>query len=273
MAFEEMLENWDRFNLTIEEEETEIDVDRQAAAITSRSLGFSLFGKLLAPRVIARDVMRRNFKAAWNIPSGLTVEKVGKNIFLFTLKSKEEQTRVLRQGPSLFDRFLLVLSKHIPMVKPSAMEFKYVMFWVHFCDLPMDVYNISTAERLGNTIGKFEAFDSGNRGLGWKESLQVRVTLDITKPQRRCIKVNLDDPMGSCWTPIRYEKLPDLCSYCGIIGHSSKECSVFLFADGPSSLKQQYGPWMQFSRRTSTMYRSPSNNPLSKNKMVSNSSV
>lgn len=69
-------------------------------------------------------MMRRNFKAAWNIPSGLVVEKLGKNLFLFSLNSEEEQSRVLRQGPWLFDRFLLALSKPIPMVKPSAMEFK-----------------------------------------------------------------------------------------------------------------------------------------------------
>lgn len=66
----------------------------------------------------------------------------------------------------------------------------------------MDLYNFSMAERLSNAIGRFEEYDNGGRGFGWKESLRVRVNLDITKPLRRGIKVNLEEPLGSCWTPI-----------------------------------------------------------------------
>lgn len=43
------------------------------------------------------------------------------------------------------------------------------MFWVHFCDLPMDVYNLSTTERLGNAIRRFEAFDSAIEGSGGRK--------------------------------------------------------------------------------------------------------
>lgn len=113
--------------MTAEEEETKVDVDRQAVTITSKSLGYNLVGKLLAPRIISEEVMRKN-KATWGILIGLMVEKLGSNMFLFSLRSEEERTRVLRQEPWLFDKFLLVLSKPIPMVKPTAMEFKYTTF-------------------------------------------------------------------------------------------------------------------------------------------------
>lgn len=39
-------------------------------------------------------------------------------------------------------------------------------FWVHFCELPMNLYNLSMAERLGNAIGSFKEYDSGSRGYG-----------------------------------------------------------------------------------------------------------
>lgn len=184
LAFENILENWERFSLTAEEETTEVDVDRQAALATGQSLGFSLIGKLFAPRIISGDVMRRTFKSAWNIPNGLMVEKLGPNLFLFSLRSEADQTRVMSQEPWLFDKFLLALSKLIPMVKPTAMEFRFVLFWVHFCDLPVDLYNRSMAERLGNAIGHIQEYDNGGRGYGWKESLRVRITIDITRPLR-----------------------------------------------------------------------------------------
>lgn len=133
----------------------------------------------------------------------------------------------------------------------------------------MDLYNASMVERLGNAIGRFEEYDIGGRGFRWKESLcfgLLWISQDLSK-------VNLDDPIGSCWTPIRYEKLLELCAFCGIIGHTSKDCSTFYLADGSPSQKHQYGSWMQFSERSSMMYRSQCSSLLRKNKMVADLSM
>lgn len=131
----------------------------------------------------------------------------------------------------------------------------------------MDLYNRSMAERLGNAIGRFVDYDNG-RGFGWKESLRVRVTLDIGNPLRHGIKVRLAEPLGSIWTPIRYKKLPELCSFCGRIGHQSKDCEAFFLADGPSSQKHQYGMWMQYSGRNTNFFWSPSTSPMGKNTIM-----
>lgn len=121
------------------------------------------------------------------------------------------------------------------MVKPQAMELKFVTFWVHFYELPMDLYNSSMADRLGNVVGTFVDYANGDRRYRWKESICVRVQLDISKPLRRGIKVKLDDPMGSCWSPIRYEKHPELCSYYDIIGHIAQNCSSFYVVNSSTS--------------------------------------
>lgn len=68
MALEEMMNQWENFNLTNEEESTAVEVDQQAALVTTSSMGASLIGKLLAPRIISGEVMRKTFKSAWSIP-------------------------------------------------------------------------------------------------------------------------------------------------------------------------------------------------------------
>lgn len=268
MAYEDLLENWERFSLTTEEEATQVDVDRQAAVVTRQSLGFSLIGKLLARRIISGDVMRRTFKSAWNIPNGLIVEKLGANLFLFSLRSEADQIRVLRQEPWLFDKFLLVLSRPIPMVKPTAMEFKFASFYVHFYELPMDLYTQSMVERLGNAIGQFQSYDNGGQGYGWKESLRVRVILDITRPLWRGIKVRLDEPLGSVWTSIKYEKFPDICAFCGRNDHGMRDCTFNFLESGSSSRRQEYGMWMAFNDRTSRVFRSPTNSPIGNQQLM-----
>ena len=56
----------------------------------------------------------------------------------------------------------------------------------------------------------------------------------------------------SKWVEFRYEKSPDFCYSCGIIGHSDKSCKLRKENQAVTG-KQQYGPWM----RTQVMRSSP----------------
>lgn len=46
----------------------------------------------------------------------------------------------------------------------------------------------------------------------------VTVTLDISKPLARKKKLTIDK-LDSFWVRFTYEKLPDFCFKCGIVGH------------------------------------------------------
>lgn len=48
----------------------------------------------------------------------------------------------------------------------------------------------------------------------------------------------------SIWCPILYEKLPDFCFNCGIIGHSHRECQVSQ-SDPRLSGGANYGDWLR----------------------------
>ncbi|KAK8625748.1 hypothetical protein V6N13_056909 [Hibiscus sabdariffa] len=67
--------------------------------------------------------------------------------------------------------------------------------------------------------------------------------VDIRKPLRRCVL--LDDSAGkeASPRPLRYERLPEFCYFCGIVGHSLSLCTA-----KPADLdakKLQYGSWLR----------------------------
>lgn len=52
--------------------------------------------------------------------------------------------------------------------------------------------------------------------------------------------------LGS-WIKMRYERLSDLCFFCGIIGHIAKDCNLsFIINSSPSPKNNNFGPWLRF---------------------------
>lgn len=132
------------------------------------------------------------------------------------------------------------------MSKPSHLNFYKVSFWIHFFDLHLECMNRLMAIRLGNVIGCFEDVHYNEEEYCWGSSLRVRVSLDISKPLRRGVKLNIAGPMGGSWIPLQYEGLPDCCFHCGKLDHLLKDCEDN-FSEGSFSMrKHQYGPWLRY---------------------------
>ncbi|TXG53135.1 hypothetical protein EZV62_022304 [Acer yangbiense] len=59
----------------------------------------------------------------------------------------------------------------------------------------------------------------------WGKFLMVRVRIDISKPLKRCLRVQLEGLDKAVVAPIHYERLPDFCFACGLIGHVIRDCA------------------------------------------------
>lgn len=58
--------------------------------------------------------------------------------------------------------------------------------------------------------------------------------------------MNLEGPMGGCWVPIKYEKLPEFCYSCGKIGHTRLECDEVVIERHGQDPSSQYGSWLRY---------------------------
>ena len=69
--------------------------------------------------------------------------------------------------------------------------------------------------------------------------------IDITRPPYRGRIISLG-PNDDRFISFKYERLPNICYWCGLVSHDDKECSLWLSSKG--SLKvddQQFGPWIR----------------------------
>lgn len=101
------------------------------------------------------------------------------------------------------------------------------------------------AQWLGNLIGSVVEIENDKINELTGPFMRIRVVIDISKPLRRGLKLKTTEEK-SVWCPILYEKLPDLCFGCGLIGHSFRECQTTVISNTEKQV-QKYGDWMRAS--------------------------
>lgn len=106
---------------------------------------------------------------------------------------------------------------------------------------------------VGNYIGEFIESDANNFVGVWREYLRVRVSISLSVPLKRRMKLRRSEEQW-CWVNFKYEGIPTFCFICGMIGHAEKYCEK-LFDTPLEHIEKPYGVWMRAEprRKTHTM--------------------
>lgn len=125
---------------------------------------------------------------------------------------------------------------------PLKLNFDKASFWVRMLNLPLACMGRELGLKLGVSVGMVEEVDTDSDGIGWVESLHVKILLDLTKPLPRGWKMKFEEK--STLIAFQYEKLPKFCFHFGVIIHGKEGCLK------RSDLRNkddtpQFGPWMR----------------------------
>lgn len=109
-------------------------------------------------------------------------------------------------------------------MRPSDIHFDHLSIWVRIYNLPFGLMNGKWGDVIAKKIGPVEKLEVDDQDLAWGAYLRAKVQIDITKPLMRGVSIFSTKRQAKEWYEVRYEKLPNYCYSCGIIGHSSIEC-------------------------------------------------
>ncbi|KAL5830504.1 hypothetical protein ACOSQ3_019972 [Xanthoceras sorbifolium] len=182
-----------------------------------RKLDLCLAGHLLATKQANRDAFRVILPKIWQTTQEVENEVLRDNIFGFHFKNRMDRRRVLNGRPWSFDRSLLVLEE------------------------PRAAGELSSLAQIG-TVREVDAGASADC-LG--KYIRVRVEIDIDKLLQRFLKVNLGSSAKDVVMLLRYERLPEYCFKCGMVGHSIRECDCGSGLGGRGKDEAAYGLWMR----------------------------
>lgn len=110
-------------------------------------------------------------------------------------------------------------------------------------DLKVGFMSERILQGIGNYVGHFiESCPSNFVGV-WREYMRVRVTINMSKPLKRRMKIKTAREEWF-WVNFKYENVPSFCFIRGIIGHSDRFCSQ-LFEKEEHEIVKPYGAWLR----------------------------
>jgi hypothetical protein len=158
-----------------------------------------------------------------------------------------DRDKILQGNPWIFRNSCLIVKPWDRNTDIQKIDFENVPIWVQLWGLPPHCKTKKMGESIGALMGKVEASEFYEYP-GKKVIIKIKVAVNIHKPILSGIHVG-NPTDGTCWVDYRYEKLPQVCFNCGLIGHMDKLCrNQALNLDTLAPI----GPWIrstQYGRR------------------------
>ena len=100
---------------------------------------------------------------------------------------------------------------------------------------------------MGNYIGEFPEYDASNNSSFWKNYMRVKVKINVRLPLKRWRKISYKGGSGSI-VSFKYERLPNLCFICGLLGHTKFFCPKLAdFLE--HQIRKECGSWLRVQNR------------------------
>ncbi|KAG8390813.1 hypothetical protein BUALT_Bualt01G0122600 [Buddleja alternifolia] len=215
-----------------------------------------LVGRITTDRQINFPAFKDTVIGSFRPRRGMEVSCLGNSRFLLAFNHSVDLDRVLESGPWNFDNDMIILKKLNEFDDPRSVNLDWNDIFVRVSGLPLGLMNHNVAQIIGNHMGIFVDMDLSKSGFFWDSTLRLRVRINVTKPLLRLMTLTI--PGGQeVKLSFSYEKLPNFCYLCGVIGHIEDRCEIrynqsFVHPGDHTP----FGPWLRASNRCANPSRS-----------------
>lgn len=176
------------------------------------SKNVTIAAKFLTKRALNTESIIRTFNPIWWPNNGFKVRNVGNHTILF-----------------IFDH-LVMIKRYDYSIPVKDLVFDHVSLWVQVHDIPIKYLSREVVEKLYEATGEVNKksslmeVDRGN-------VMRIRLRVNITLPLCRGRIFTLDNRLKE-WVSFKYERLPNVCYWCGQLNHFDGDCERWLESSG-----------------------------------------
>ena len=191
---------------------------------TTNTVEHSLIGKILALRSFNSMLIQEMVSKAWNLKGSIKTNIVGKNLFTFSFENTEDLHYAYSRHPWTIKGAHLILREWKPHLSWDEYDFTTSALWTQVHGLPAAWLSEESLKRIGKKVGKVIESEFKEGGLIQHQRFtRLRVEVDITRPLMPGFFLPRPG-LNDLWISMKYEKLPEFCFRCGVIGHDYRFC-------------------------------------------------
>uniref|UniRef100_A0ACD5Z993 Uncharacterized protein n=1 Tax=Avena sativa TaxID=4498 RepID=A0ACD5Z993_AVESA len=168
------------------------------------------------------DTMRR----VWKLRGLMESNPIEGRRFVLEFAEEGDFNHVIKGGPWRYRDEAVMVEALKEGDDPTTVPFTSIPIWAQLKDIPFYLLSKELARELGKKIGSLITIDNNSRGDICEKFLRARVRIAIDQPIRRWILLMDEITNEEGIVSIFYERLPNFCLCCGIIGHGEENCSL-----------------------------------------------
>ena len=168
--------------------------------------------KFLTKQALNTESVIQTFNPIWRPNNGFKVRNVGNHTILF-----------------IFDH-LVMIKRYDYSIPVKDLVFDHVSLWVLVHDIPIKYLSREVVGKLYEAMGEVNKksslmeVDRGN-------VMRIRLRVNITLPLCRGRIFTLDNRLKG-WVSFKYERLPNVCYWCGQLNHFDRDCEQWIESSG-----------------------------------------
>lgn len=152
------------------------------------------------------------------------MRNLGDHKVLFMFDNKIEVEKVIQSEPWTFNKHLIVMERYDTNSSIDDLTLDRTTFWLQVHGLPIKFINEKVVEKICEVLGKVIPTANPNESEGGN-FIRVRVSMDVTGPlcRGRLVSIGREKQV---WISFKYERLPNICYWCGCFDHDNKDYDI-----------------------------------------------
>ncbi|KAK1604114.1 hypothetical protein QYE76_027787 [Lolium multiflorum] len=206
-----------------EEEKTPLVVNmaRARGLNCARFLAVGIFLSFLA---IPSKQLISYMKRVWKIRGIVDCNQIADQRFIVEFSEEGDFEHVTNGGPWRYVDDAVLIRALKEGENPATVPFDTVPIWAQFAGVPFYLLSKELARDLGKKLGTLVSIDNNSRGDICNKILRARVLLPLRRALQRQIILEDEITDEEVVVSVFYERLPNFCLYCGVIGHRELNC-------------------------------------------------
>lgn len=198
------------------EEGEELDLSGEIDDLIKETRWIAIF-RVHTSKPFSHVSLFKTMRNTWIPAQGVTFKTINPNRFLAQFYCLGDWNRVMWGGPWLFRNAAVVLEEYDGITNAEEYKLDRIPVWARIVGIPDGLMKKKEiAEKIAKKVGGPPITIIVKEGrLNPTKYLRARVFLMLDTPLVRFVPLTLKE---SKKYPVEYEKLPDFCDFCGLIG-------------------------------------------------------